>query len=259
LKEPGSAAAISRATDGFSAMTSVFDTRDTLPKGSNDAPRTAHTGTGTSRAVEILRAVGVTPLYFVAGAVSWPLMRLVFRLRALGLSNLPDGGFVLAANHTSSLDPWPLGFPLWPRRQLHFMAKVELFNPILGPLLHGAGAFPVRRGERDVQAIETAVRLCREGKIVAMFPEGTRREKGLRKKFEHRPRTGAARIALAAGVPLVPAAIEGTDRLSRLPRLRILYGEPVPIDDLAGAPPREAAQEATDRLMEHIYELHAAL
>src|SRR5438128_10108302 len=128
-------------------------------------------------------------------------MHLVYRLRATGLENLPsEGGFVLAANHTSNFDPWPLGFPLWPRRQLHFMAKAELFNPVVGPILRDAGAFPVRRGEHDVEAIETAVRLCREGKIVAMFPEGTRREKGLRKKFTARPRGGAARIALAAAV-----------------------------------------------------------
>ena len=105
---------------------------------------------------------------------------------------------MLAANHTSNFDPWPLGWPLWPERQLYFMAKAELFNPILGPPLRAGGAFPVRRGEQDIEAMEASVKLCREGKIVAMFPEGTRRSKGIVKKFEHRPRTGAARIALAA-------------------------------------------------------------
>jgi 1-acyl-sn-glycerol-3-phosphate acyltransferase len=203
--------------------------------------------------------VAVSPAYLVIGALSWPLIRFGYRLEASGLENMPRGGFVLAANHTSSLDPWPLGMPLWPRRQLYFMAKVELFNPLLAPVLRASGAFPVRRGERDVQSIETAVRLCREGKVVAMFPEGTRREKGLRKKFEHRPRTGSARIALAAGVPLVPAAIKGADRLAHLERLRVGYGPPVPLDDLVDAPPREAAHAATDRLMERIYELHATL
>ena len=62
-------------------------------------------------------------------------MHGLFRLEARGVENLPDGGFVLAANHTSNFDPWPLGWPLWPERQLHFMAKAELFNPILGPPL----------------------------------------------------------------------------------------------------------------------------
>src|SRR5262245_53457071 len=169
-----------------------------------------------------------TPFYVLVGFLSWPAMRLVYRLRATGVENLPpEGGFVLAANHTSNFDPWPLGFPLWPRRQLCFMAKSELFNPVLGPLLRMGATFPVRRGANDVQAVETAVRLCRQGRIVAMFPEGTRKAKGLVKKFEHRPRTGSARIAITAGVPLVPAAIKGTDRLSRLGRLEIAYGEPI--------------------------------
>jgi 1-acyl-sn-glycerol-3-phosphate acyltransferase len=195
----------------------------------------------------------------VVGGLSWPAMHGLFRLQVRGIENVPVGGAVVAANHASNFDPWPLGFPLWPRRQLYFMAKVELFNPMLGPILRGAGAFPVRRGESDVQAIETAVRLCRDGKIVAMFPEGTRQRKGLRKRFTAKPRGGSARIALAAGVPLVPAAIKGTDRLLRLPRLKIAYGRPVPIDDLAGLPPRDATTIATQRLMAEIQALYEAL
>jgi 1-acyl-sn-glycerol-3-phosphate acyltransferase len=201
-----------------------------------------------------------TALYNTVAVVSFPVIRGLYRLSWTGLDRLPpEDGFVLAANHTSSLDPWPLGFPLWPKRQLFFMGKVELFNPVLGPLLKAGGAFPIRRGERDVEAIETAVRLCREGKVVAMFPEGTRARKGLVKKFEHRPRTGSARIALAAGVPLVPAAIRNTDRLLRFPQLKVAYGRPVPVDDLEGLVPREAAQVATDRLMSAIYELRDGL
>jgi 1-acyl-sn-glycerol-3-phosphate acyltransferase len=201
-----------------------------------------------------------TPLYHLVAIGSWPVLRGLFRLEATGLERLPsEGGFVLSANHTSSLDPWPLGLPLWPERQLFFMGKVELFNPVLGPLLRAGGAFPVRRGEGDIEAIETAVRICKEGGIVAMFPEGTRQVKGLRKKFEHRPRTGSARIALAARVPLVPAAIKGTDRLSRLAKVKVAYGNPVPVDDLETMSPRDAQQEATDRLMERIYALRDTL
>jgi 1-acyl-sn-glycerol-3-phosphate acyltransferase len=201
-----------------------------------------------------------TSFYTFLGLCSWPIMKGLFRLEVRGLELLPtEGGFVLAANHTSNFDPWPLGFPLWPKRQLHFMAKAELFNPVLGPLLRTGGAFPVRRGEQDIRAVETAVRLCQEGHIVAMFPEGTRRAKGLRKKFEARPRTGSARIALAAGVPLVPAAIKGTDRLARLPRLRIAYSSPVAVDDLTAMIPRDAARSATERLMETIGDLYNTL
>jgi 1-acyl-sn-glycerol-3-phosphate acyltransferase len=201
-----------------------------------------------------------TPFYSFVGFASWPLMRGLYRLEAHGVEHLPpDGGFVLAANHTSNFDPWPLGYELWPKRQLYFMAKVELFNPILGPPLRAGGAFPVRRGEQDFEAIETAVELCREGKIVAMFPEGTRRTKGIVKRHAHKPRTGAARIALMAGVPLVPAAIVGTDRLARLSKLKVAYAPPVPMDDVADLPGREAAQVATDRLMAEMYRLFGEL
>jgi 1-acyl-sn-glycerol-3-phosphate acyltransferase len=92
-----------------------------------------------------------------------------------------------------------------------------------------------------------------------MFPEGTRQKKGLVKKHQPRAHTGAARIAREANAPLVPAAIKGTDRLTRLGRVEIAYGEPVPLDDLEDLVPRDAAQTATDRLMERIYALHAGL
>ena len=200
-------------------------------------------------------------MYSAIALLTWPVLRGLYRLRARGLENLPaEGGFVLACNHVSSLDPWPLGLPLWPHRFLRFMAKSELYWWPLTYVLDGAGAFPVRRGQRDTQAIETAVALVREGHPVAMFPEGTRRAKGLVKRFEARPRSGAARIALEADAPLVPAAVAGTDGLLRLRRLRVAYGSPVDIDDLRGGDDLQAAaHEATTRLMERILELEASL
>ena len=201
----------------------------------------------------------VSPVYLLAAAISWPFVKVGFRLRARGTENLPQGGFVLAANHTSNFDPWALGIPLFPRRQLRFMAKSELFNPILKPILVGGGAFPVRRGDADVDAIHRAVELVEDGQIVVMFPEGTRRKKGLRKKYEARAHTGTARIALAANAPLVPAAIKGTDRLIRLGPLRVAYGPPIPLDDLRGREIAPAAREATERLMAAIHELEASL
>lgn len=202
-----------------------------------------------------------TRTYSAIAAISWPILYGLFRLHARGREHVPsEGGFVLACNHVSSFDPWPLGLPLWPRRFLRFMAKSELYWFPLTLVLNGAGAFPVRRGQADAEAIETAVQLARAGNIVAMFPEGTRRSKGLVKRFEARPRTGAARIALEAGVPLVPAAIRGTDHLRRFAPITVVYGEPVDIDDLRGATDaREAAQVATDRLMARIEELEASL
>jgi 1-acyl-sn-glycerol-3-phosphate acyltransferase len=131
------------------------------------------------------------------------------------------------------------------------MAKSELFWFPLGPLLRACGAFKVRRGQADREAIQVAVDLARAGNVIAMFPEGTRRKKGLRKKYRAQAHTGAARIAIDAGVPLVPAGIKGTDGLRRLDRWRVRYGPPVTTD---GDP-----LAVTERLMDAIHELEGTL
>jgi 1-acyl-sn-glycerol-3-phosphate acyltransferase len=194
-----------------------------------------------------------SPFYNFVAVLSWPVLKGPFRLHAEGVENVPEeGGFVLAANHISNFDPWPLGLPLWPRRYLRFMAKSELFWWPLGPIIRSGGAFAVRRGERDVEAMNTAIELVREGHVVVMFPHGTRQRKGLVKKFQPRSHTGAARIAQGAQAPLVPVAIAGTDHLSRLGPLRVRYGKPLEIDDIDH-------REATDRLMKAIEELGEGL
>ena len=196
----------------------------------------------------ILGRVRPSPFYMFAGVVSQPV-KWLYRLRAEGVENVPkEGGFVLAANHLSNLDPWPLGLPLFPRRYLRFMAKSELFWWPLGPIIRSGGAFKVRRGEGDIEAIKHAIELVREGHVVVMFPHGTRQRKGLVKKYQPRSHTGAARIALEAGAPLIPAAIVGTDRLLRLGQLRVRYGEPIELDGLD-------PHAATERLMSEIERL----
>ena len=199
--------------------------------------------------------------YNFAAVVSWPVLYGPYRLRFRGRENLPaTGGYVLACNHLSNFDPWPLAMPLWPRRWLRFMAKSELYWWPLTILLDIAGAFKVRRGIGDMDAVETAVQLAREGYVVVMFPEGTRRKKGLVKRHQARPRSGAARIALEAGVPLVPAALAGTDRLLTLGPLRVAYGAPIEMDDLrASGELRRSSQEATERLTTRLAELEASL
>ena len=198
-------------------------------------------------------------VYLVIGLLTAVPVRLLFRMRWSGRENVPAGGCVLAANHISNFDPWPLGLPLYPRRFLRFMAKSELFWFPLGAIVTAGGGFRVRRGERDAEAIETAIGLCRGGHAVVMFPEGTRRRKGMRKRHEARWHTGAARIALEAGVPLLPAGIAGTERLARLGPLRVAYGAAVRLEDLDGLPLAERSRIATDRLQESIAGLERSL
>ena len=187
------------------------------------------------------------------------MLKLAFRYRADGTEHLPAaGGYVLAAGHLSNLDPWAIGLAIWPRRFLRFMAKSELFWFPLSVIIAGAGAFKVNRGQADYAAIDTAVRLAREGNVIAMFPEGTRRRKGLRKKHEagrtpaprgSRSRRGAARPGGDQGhrrpaqAGAVARALRRADRDRRSAR-----------QELA-----EAARTATDRLMAAIQALEASL
>jgi 1-acyl-sn-glycerol-3-phosphate acyltransferase len=204
-------------------------------------------------------------MYHFIGAVSAGPIRHLFRFKSKGEENIPrEGGFVLSANHMSNLDPWPLAIPLFPDRQLRFMAKSEMYVPPFKWILGPAGAFPVRRGMGDEEAMQKAVELARAGEVVAIFPEGTRRNKGrlkkrMNKKLRAKPRSGAARVALQAGVPLVPAAIGGTESLMRLGPLRVAYGPPIELDDLKDLELRKAAKIATERLMVSIHELEKTL
>src|SRR5207302_10233612 len=117
------------------------------------------------------------------------------------------------------------------------------------------GTFPALGGSTSEGGVARAIELARAGQGVVIFPEGGRR----RLNSTHRARMGAARVALAAGVPLVPAAIRGTDGWHRLRRWQLAFGPPIPVDDLRGQDQAMAAREATDRLWEAIGALEAGL
>ena len=165
---------------------------------------------------------------------------------------------MVCANQLSNLDSFALASPVYPR-PLRSMAKAELFNPVLGPVVRALGGFPVDRDRHDLDAIHTAVEIVSRGEGLLVFPEGTRRAKGFRKSRMARPHTGAAHIALVAGVPLVPAAIRGTEALWRLRRWRVAFGPPVPVADLDGMTIRAARREATRRLWEQVLALEDGL
>ena len=162
-----------------------------------------------------------SPLYNLIGVLSWPLCSTGSTGSArAGSENLPaEGGFVLACNHVSSFDPWPLGMPLWPKRLPALHGEVgALLVAADATSSNGAGAFPVRRGPaRHRRRSRPRSRLAREGHAVAMFPEGTRRTKGLVKTLRgapaHRRRADRARGRRPARAR---RPSKGTDRLLRL-------------------------------------------
>jgi 1-acyl-sn-glycerol-3-phosphate acyltransferase len=146
------------------------------------------------------------------------VLRLSFRVRVSGVEHIPsEGPVILAPNHKNFLDAFFVGIAT--RRHVRYMAKVELFKGPLGWLFLRLGAFPVRRGEADAEALETARAILTAGGLVVVFPEGTRVEQA---DALGSPHHGAGRLALETGAPIVPAAITGTSHLWRgaLPRLK---------------------------------------
>ena len=133
-------------------------------------------------------------------------------LRVDGVENVPrEGGVVLACNHPGGMDSFVLGYSC--PRQVYYMAKRELFNvhPAMTYLLYRLGAFPINRGASDTAAIEYSIKLVRAGRVLGMFPEGTRnRGKPLR-----RGKSGAVRIAIEANAPVVPVVVLGIPHLHK--------------------------------------------
>jgi 1-acyl-sn-glycerol-3-phosphate acyltransferase len=137
-----------------------------------------------------------------------PLLKIFFRLEIKGKNNIPKaGGFILASNHVSYLDPIVLGVCC--PRQLNFMARHDLFTiPIFGPFLRAVGAFPLRRNFADIASIKEALRRLSENKAIVLFPEGSRSFK------EHSTdvQPGIGFMVKKSQVPVVPAFINGTQR-----------------------------------------------
>ena len=182
------------------------------------------------------------------------------------------GGLVLVANHISNVDPLAIGQYVafsgrWPR----FLAKASLFGvPVLGAVLRGCAQIPVQRSSAAAQdALGAAVTAVRNGRAVVVYVEGTiTLDPDL---WPMRGRTGAARIALQTGAPVIPLGQWGAQDIMHgkkihfpkiLPRktLRVVAGDPVPLDDLRAVPMTAAVlAEATDRMLDAVTALVAEL
>jgi 1-acyl-sn-glycerol-3-phosphate acyltransferase len=197
--------------------------------------------------------------YLIARLVLTPPCLLLFRVRARGRENVPGAGPVLLApNHFSIWDHFFCG--LYLRRRIRFMAKSQLYaNPLLEAFLTHAGAFPVRRGQRDEQAIGTARAILQRGGAVVVYPEGGRSRDGSLGS----PRPGIGRLALESGAPVVPVAIHGSlgirrwERL-RLPRVTVEYGAPIIFPGTA-SPSRTEQAEAAERIFAAVRAMYKRL
>lgn len=185
---------------------------------SSEKPRSSELGVG---------------VYLLPKLLSLLLLKLFFGFRIEGKRNIPKhGGFILASNHVSNIDPVALGAAC--PRMLSYMAKEELFrSPVFSWLLSKVGAFPLKRNTVDIWAMKEAIKRVKEGSGLLLFPEGRRRRENQAQKVL----AGAGYLALKCNVPVIPAFIKGTDlalppnaRFFRLYNISVKFGRKVFIE-----------------------------
>ena len=204
--------------------------------------------------------------YGVLRTIVTPTLYGPMRMRIAGEENIPsDGGAIIAPNHFSHWDHFATGAFL--KRKLYPMGKSQLFhNPVLARVLNSWGAFPLRRGAGDTEAMETARIVLERGDLLLMYPEGGRsRNEG---QLAEKAKYGIGLLALRTGVPIVPVAIHGSDALRhwrrdlkrlKLPRITIWYGNPVPVARAAEEPTREEAQAVADEVFVRVRAMYGWL
>ncbi len=195
-----------------------------------------------------------------------PLLRAFFPAKVIGVENLPkSGGVILAGNHVSVADSFftPLHLP----RRVAYLAKSEYFTEkgfkglVKRLFFHGAGQIPISRGGGNAarDALDTGIKILREGKVLGIYPEGTRSPDGRL----YKGKTGVARMALEAEVPVVPVVMIGTDRVNpigskmwRPGRIQLIIGAPLNFSRYEGmAGDRFVERSMTDEIMYRIMEL----
>ena len=195
---------------------------------------------------------------FVRILVTLPTL-LIYRVRVIGRRNVPkDGPLILAPNHFSQMDHFFVG--LYLRRKIRFMAKSQMFGPpVLTYIYRVGGVIPIRRGNHDEKAFETAFTVLGQGEMLLIYSEGGRSRSGELGE----PKRGVGRLALESGAPVVPVAIHGSAKVRRWKRLRfpkvtVQYGEPLSFPLEKGAS-RERQQEVATEIFGRVREMYEGL
>ena len=186
--------------------------------------------------------------WIVRGAI-YIWCKIYYRAEIIGLENIPkDEPLIFCGNHRNYLDP-PL-IVATAKRDIKFLAKEELYkNKFLAALGWVFEAIPVKRDEKDISAIKTSLKDLKEGKCIALFPEGTRNglEKGEKVK------DGVAFFAVRSGAKVLPCGIKGGVKGNR--KVTIKYGKPLDYSEYKGKKDKETLEKITKEIMDNILEL----
>lgn len=182
--------------------------------------------------------------YSFAKVIVTNVMRPLYPVEVIGREHFPkEGGVLLCANHIHNLDPVMVGIAA--QREISFMAKEELFRvPILGRIVRRLNAFPVKRGAGDREALRNGMKVLRDGKVLGLFPEGTRSKTGKLGKGL----AGAGFFALRTNAEVVPCAIIG--KYKPFAKTRVVFGKPIPMEEYRKN--KVSAEEVTKIIMDEI-------
>lgn len=185
--------------------------------------------------------------YSFARSVVNAIYRPLYRIEVQGVENLPkEGGVLLCSNHIHNFDPIVVGISV--KRPVYFMAKEELFTvPILGKMVPHLNAFPVKRGMSDREALRKGLTILKEGKVLGLFPEGTRSKTGELGEGL----AGAGFFATRSDAKIVPCAVIGPYQAFR--KLKVIIGEPIDFTEIRDS--KKGAEEATKLIMSEIKKL----
>lgn len=185
--------------------------------------------------------------YTFARSIVKSIFKPLYRIEAIGVEHFPkDGGVLLCSNHIHNFDPIVVGIML--PRPVHYMAKEELFKvPVLGKVVEKCNAFPVKRGLSDREALRKGLSVLKEGKVLGLFPEGTRSKTGELGKGL----AGAGFFALRSNAAVVPCAVIGPYKNFR--KLKVVYGKPIQMEDARNR--KASAEEVTELIMSEIHKL----
>jgi len=195
-------------------------------------------------------------MYLFCRVILRVFLRIVGRWQVVGREKVPSSGpLVVVCNHLSYWDPILVGCAL--DRQVHFMAKAELFAiPVFGAFMRRMGAFPIKRGQSDRNALRTAIHLLQAGEVLGVFPEGTRSKTGQLMDFK----PGITMLAYKGECPILPVAVVNSSRVLSgwFHPVRLLIGQPIAFPHQDKRPSTEILEDMTRKSRQAVADLLAS-